>query len=79
MDERSTKKTPFGNSDKVRRVFSALENRVAAPVFGPIESVTSRGAAAGLRAFTQTPATTSPKYEFFDDFNQTNRGTLIVE
>jgi hypothetical protein len=26
-------------------------------------------AAAGLRAFTQTPATTSPRYEFFDDYD----------
>jgi penicillin amidase len=49
--------------------FAALENLVAAPVFGPIAPPGSTGPAAGLQSFTQTPATTSPKYEFFDDYD----------
>ncbi|MEA2273206.1 MAG: hypothetical protein QOI98_1914, partial [Solirubrobacteraceae bacterium] len=47
--------------------FHALESRVAAPVFGP---VTGGGdAAAGLRSFTRTGSTTSPEFEFFDDYD----------
>jgi penicillin amidase len=47
--------------------FHALEARVGAPVFGPV--VGGPGIAAGVRHFTQTPPTTSPKYEFFDDYD----------
>jgi penicillin amidase len=47
--------------------FKALERRVAAPVFGPV--VDGADAAAGLRAFTRTPQTTSPEFEFFDDYD----------
>ena len=47
--------------------FSAIERRVGAPVFGPVtgDSDTARG----VRAFTQTPGTLSPRFEFFDDYN----------
>jgi penicillin amidase len=48
--------------------FARLESRAAAPVFGPV--VNGQDAAAGLRAFTQTPATTSPQYEFYDDYDE---------
>jgi hypothetical protein len=48
--------------------FAALESRVAAPVFGPV--VDGQNAEAGLRAFTETPATTSPQYEFYDDYDE---------
>jgi hypothetical protein len=47
--------------------FHALESKVAAPVFGPV--VGGSDAAAGLRAFTRTPQTTSPEFEFFDDYD----------
>jgi hypothetical protein len=47
--------------------FHALESRVAAPVFGPV--IDSSPADAGLRTFTQTPQTTSPEFEFFDDYD----------
>lgn len=47
--------------------FKALEKRVAAPVFGPV--VDGADPAAGVRAFTQTPQTTSPEFEFFDDYD----------
>jgi penicillin amidase len=47
--------------------FAALEQRVAAPVFGPV--VSGSDAANGVRAFTRTPQTESPQYEFFDDFD----------
>ena len=47
--------------------FHRLESRVAAPLFGP---VTGGGdAAAGVRAFTRTGSTTSPEFEFFDDYD----------
>jgi len=47
--------------------FKALERRVAAPIFGPV--VDGPDDAAGLRAFTRTPQTTSPEFEFFDDYD----------
>jgi len=47
--------------------FHALESRVAAPVFGPV--VPGPDAAAGVRSFTQTPQTTSPEFEFFNDYD----------
>ena len=47
--------------------FHALESRVAGHVFGPL--VSDRDAAAGVRSFTQTPQTTSPEFEFFDDYD----------
>jgi hypothetical protein len=37
-------------------------------VFGPV--VDGQNAEAGLRAFTETPATTSPQYEFYDDYDE---------
>ena len=47
--------------------FHALERRVAARVF---RRVTGNGnAALGVRAFTQTSATTSPEFEFFNDYD----------
>src|SRR5260370_35986800 len=49
--------------------FGALEGRVAEPVFGPVVAGAGSDAAAGVRSFTQTAATTSPKYEFFDDYD----------
>jgi hypothetical protein len=48
--------------------FSALERRVGAAVFGPV--INGTNVAAGVRAFTQTPGTMSPRYEFFDDYDQ---------
>ncbi len=48
--------------------FHALENQVAAPVFGPV--VGSSNTADAVRAFTRTPQTTSPEFEFFDDYDQ---------
>ena len=40
--------------------FKALEERVGAAVLGGAKAV---------RAFTQTPATTSPEFEFYDDYD----------
>src|SRR5438309_8155755 len=40
--------------------FSALEQRVGAAVFGPV--INGSNVAAGVRAFTQTPGTMSPRY-----------------
>lgn len=48
--------------------FAALERLAGQPVFSGVVDE-SAGNAAGVRAFTQTPATTSPKYEFFDDYD----------
>ena len=48
--------------------FAALEKRVGAAVFGP--AISGTDVAAGVRAFTQTPGTLSPRYEFFDDYDQ---------
>jgi len=48
--------------------FHALERRVARPVLGPV--VGPADIAAGVRAFTRTPQTTSPEFEFFDDYDQ---------
>jgi penicillin amidase len=50
--------------------FAALERRVATPVFGPAVSGAGADAEAGVRYFTQTPATVSPQYEFFDNYDQ---------
>ena len=47
--------------------FHAMEARVGAPVFAPI---VGSNVAAGVRAFTRTPGTTSPEFEFFDDYDQ---------
>jgi hypothetical protein len=47
--------------------FRALEATVGRPVFGP---VVGSDVAAGVRAFTRTPGTTSPEFEFFDDYDQ---------
>jgi penicillin amidase len=47
--------------------FHALESRAAAPVFGPVTG--GDDAAAGLRSFTRTGSTTSPEFEFFDDYD----------
>ncbi|MEA2374484.1 MAG: hypothetical protein QOD53_947, partial [Thermoleophilaceae bacterium] len=47
--------------------FHALESRAAAPIFGPV--VPGPNFAAGVRSFTQTPQTTSPEFEFFDDYD----------
>jgi penicillin amidase len=47
--------------------FHALESRVAAPVFRPV--VPGPDFAKGVRSFTQTPQTTSPEFEFFDDYD----------
>jgi penicillin amidase len=48
--------------------FKALERRAGAPVFGPVVNA-GKGIAAGVRAFTQTPQTTSPEFEFYDDYD----------
>jgi penicillin amidase len=48
--------------------FAALENRVAARIFGPVLKGVSP--AAGVQAFTRTPQTTSPEYEFFSDYDE---------
>jgi acyl-homoserine lactone acylase PvdQ len=48
--------------------FRALERRVGSAVFGPV--ITGSDTAAGVRAFTRTPGTTSPEFEFFDDYDQ---------
>jgi penicillin amidase len=48
--------------------FHALERRVARPVLGPVVGDSSDIAAA-VRAFTQTPQTLSPEFEFFDDYD----------
>src|SRR5947199_3098935 len=48
--------------------FRALERRVGARVFGPVTQ--GSDTAAGVRAFTRTPGTTSPEFEFFDDYDQ---------
>jgi penicillin amidase len=47
--------------------FHALEKRVARPVLGP---VVGSDVAGGTRAFTRTPQTLSPEFEFFDDYDQ---------
>jgi len=47
--------------------FKALEARAGRAVFGP---VVSGAVADGVRAFTRTPGTTSPEFEFFDDYDQ---------
>jgi hypothetical protein len=47
--------------------FRALEARAAGPIF---HRALGRGSVAQeVRSFTQTPQTTSPKYEFFDDYD----------
>jgi penicillin amidase len=48
--------------------FGALEDLVARRVFGPLAG--SGSAADAVQAFTRTPQTTSPKYEFFSDYDQ---------
>jgi penicillin G amidase len=47
--------------------FASLENLVAAHVFGPV--VGGADPAAAVQAFTRTPQTTSPQYEFFSDYD----------
>ena len=48
--------------------FAALENIVAERIFGPV--VGSQGVGAAVQAFTRTPQTTSPEYEFFSDYDE---------
>jgi penicillin amidase len=48
--------------------FRALEKRVAARIFGPV--VGAADPAAAVQAFTRTPQTMSPTYEFFSDYDQ---------
>jgi penicillin amidase len=48
--------------------FAALENRVAAPIFGPV--IGEASPAERVQAFTRTPQTTSPQYEFFSDYDE---------
>jgi penicillin amidase len=47
--------------------FKALERRAGAEVFGP--ALGGSSVAASVRALTQTPATTSPEFEFYDDYD----------
>jgi hypothetical protein len=47
--------------------FHALEARVGRPVFGPVTGAGS--VAAGVRAFTRSSQSTSPEFEFFDDYD----------
>jgi hypothetical protein len=47
--------------------FHELENLVAARVFGPV--VGRSHPADAIRAFTRTPQTLSPEFEFFDDYD----------
>ncbi len=47
--------------------FNDLENLVAEHIFGPV--VGRSNAAAGVQAFTRTPQTTSPEFEFFSDYD----------
>ena len=47
--------------------FSRLENLVAAPVFGPVLGYAHP--AAEVQSYTRTPQTTSPQFEFFDDYD----------
>jgi penicillin amidase len=55
--------------------FGALENRVAQQVFGSV--VGRRNSAQGVQAFTRTPQTTSPEYEFFSDYDSFVYNTMI--
>ena len=55
--------------------FHALERRVARSVLGPV--VGSSDVAAGVRAFTRTPQTQSPEFEFFDDYDQFLYNVLV--
>jgi penicillin amidase len=48
--------------------FAALENRVAEHIFGPV--LGSADPAGAIQAFTRTPQTVSPEYEFFSDYDQ---------
>ena len=48
--------------------FHALEARLGRSVFGPVTG-NAGNAAAGVRAYTQTGQTTSPEFEFFDDYD----------
>ncbi|HLW18369.1 MAG TPA: penicillin acylase family protein, partial [Actinomycetota bacterium] len=48
--------------------FKAMEARAGAAVFGPV--VGGPDTADAVRAFTRTPGTTSPEFEFFDDYDQ---------
>ncbi len=47
--------------------FDALEARAGSPVFGPV--LGSGNVAHEVRSLTQTPQTTSPQFEFFDDYD----------
>jgi penicillin amidase len=47
--------------------FNAIERRIGGPVFHP--ALGGGDVAARVRSFTQTPQTTSPKFEFFDDYD----------
>jgi penicillin amidase len=50
--------------------FAALERRVAEPLFGGALAGVGPDAETGVRTLTQTPGTISPKYEFFDNYDQ---------
>ena len=47
--------------------FSHLENLVAEHIFGPV--LGRRQPAAGVQFYTRDPLTTSPQFEFFDDYD----------
>ena len=47
--------------------FSALENLVAQHIFAPVLGTANPGQE--VQAFTRTPQTTSPEYEFFSDYD----------
>jgi penicillin amidase len=47
--------------------FHALLRRAGQPVFEPVTG--NADTATGVESFTQTPGTTSPEFEFFDDYD----------
>ena len=49
--------------------FDAIEHKVAEPLFGPALAGVGPDAETSVRTLTQTPGTTSPKYEFFDQYD----------
>lgn len=49
--------------------FAAVEHQVTTPVFGPALAGIGSDAETAVRSLTQTPGTTSPKYEFFDQYD----------
>jgi penicillin amidase len=48
--------------------FKALERRAGARIFRP--ALGGSDVAASVRVFTQTPPTTSPEFEFYDDYDE---------